>query len=61
MLVAIGDDRTDEDLFAALPKGALAIHVGPQVSKAEIRLEGVTEARRLLADLLAPPSAPKAM
>lgn len=59
-IAALGDDRTDEDLFAALPEGALAIHVGPQVSKAEIRLEGVTEARRLLANLLEPPSAPTA-
>jgi trehalose 6-phosphate synthase/phosphatase len=57
-IAALGDDRTDEELFAALPKGALAIHVGPQVSQAEIRLEGVPEARRLLTDLLAPPTGP---
>ena len=28
LLVAIGDDRTDEDLFAALPPDAVAVHVG---------------------------------
>ena len=28
LLVAIGDDRTDEDLFAALPPEAVAVHVG---------------------------------
>jgi trehalose 6-phosphate synthase/phosphatase len=57
-IAALGDDRTDEELFAALPKGALAIHVGPQVSRAEIRIEGVPEARRLLADLLERPESP---
>src|SRR5262249_46136960 len=33
-LVAIGDDRTDEDMFAALPPGALAVHVGPEATNA---------------------------
>lgn len=51
-IAAFGDDRTDEELFAALPEGALAIHVGPQASQAKIRLEGVPDARRLLAGLL---------
>jgi len=51
-IAALGDDRTDEELFAALPEGALAIHVGPQASQAKIRLEGVSDARRLLAGLL---------
>ena len=35
LLVAIGDDRTDEDLFAALPPGALAVHVGPEATGAD--------------------------
>jgi trehalose 6-phosphate synthase/phosphatase len=48
LLVAIGDDRTDEDLFAALPPGALAIHVGPEATAAAIRLEGVGDVRSLL-------------
>jgi trehalose 6-phosphate synthase/phosphatase len=51
-IAALGDDRTDEDMFAALPEGALAIHVGPQPSQAGIRLADVPEARRLLAGLL---------
>ncbi|HEX5634056.1 MAG TPA: trehalose-phosphatase, partial [Gemmatimonadales bacterium] len=28
VLVALGDDRTDEDMFAALPDGGVAVHVG---------------------------------
>ena len=27
LLSAMGDDRTDEDLFAAPPEGSLAVHV----------------------------------
>ena len=34
LVVAIGDDRTDEDLFAALPPNALAVHVGPEPTTA---------------------------
>jgi trehalose 6-phosphate synthase/phosphatase len=48
LLVAIGDDRTDEDLFAALPADALAVHVGPGPSRAPIRLDGVADVRALL-------------
>jgi trehalose 6-phosphate synthase/phosphatase len=48
LIVALGDDRTDEELFAALPEGGLAVHVGPSPSRAELRLAGVIEARRLL-------------
>jgi trehalose 6-phosphate synthase/phosphatase len=52
LVVAIGDDRTDEDLFAALPTQAVAIHVGPGASCAPVRLGAVADARRLLAALL---------
>jgi trehalose 6-phosphate synthase/phosphatase len=48
LLDAIGDDRTDEDLFGALPPGALAVHVGAGPSRAPIRLGGVPEVRALL-------------
>jgi trehalose 6-phosphate synthase/phosphatase len=51
LLVAMGDDRTDEDLFAALPEGSLAIHVGPAPSRAPLRLRDVAAARELLAAL----------
>jgi trehalose 6-phosphate synthase/phosphatase len=51
-VAAFGDDRTDEELFAALSEGGIAIHVGPQPSSAPIRLASVDDARALLAALL---------
>lgn len=48
LVVAVGDDRTDEDLFAALPAEALAVHVGPGPSRAPIRLDSVGDVRALL-------------
>jgi trehalose 6-phosphate synthase/phosphatase len=53
LVVAIGDDRTDEDLFAALPEGSLAIHAGGRDTRAGYRVKGPTEVRQLLAALLA--------
>ncbi len=52
LIAALGDDATDEDLFAALPPGAIAIHVGPRQSRAPIRLAGVAEARAFLRGLV---------
>ncbi len=52
VLVAVGDDRTDEDMFAALPPGGLAVHVGPAPSGAALRLRGVAEARAFLRALV---------
>ncbi len=49
LLLAMGDDRTDEDTFAALPEGAIAIHVGPAQSRAPLRVRDVPAARALLA------------
>ncbi|HEX8910360.1 MAG TPA: trehalose-phosphatase, partial [Anaeromyxobacteraceae bacterium] len=54
LLLAMGDDRTDEDLFAALPAGSVDVHVGPAPSRAALRLADVRAARALLAELLAP-------
>ncbi|QRK13028.1 bifunctional alpha,alpha-trehalose-phosphate synthase (UDP-forming)/trehalose-phosphatase [Archangium violaceum] len=51
-MVAIGDDRTDEDLFAALPEGSLAIHAGGKDSRARYRVNGPPEVRNLLSSLL---------
>ena len=51
-IVAIGDDRTDEDLFAALPPEAITIRVGPGATKARFRLDGVAGVRDLLRSLL---------
>lgn len=55
LVVAIGDDRTDEDLFAALPADALAVHVGPGSTRAPIRLNGVADVRALLRGIAATP------
>ncbi len=52
-LLAMGDDRTDEDMFAALPEGHLGVHVGPRPSRAPLRLAGVREARAFLARIAA--------
>jgi trehalose 6-phosphate synthase/phosphatase len=51
-VVAIGDDRTDEDLFAALPQDAISLHVGPDPSRARFRLADVAAARRFLGWLI---------
>ena len=51
-LLALGDDRTDEDLFAALPPPAITIKVGPGATQARFRIEGVQAARALLQSLV---------
>ncbi len=56
-VLAMGDDRTDEDLFAALPPGGFAIHIGPTSSRATYRLKDPAAARGLLRELLAALSA----
>jgi trehalose 6-phosphate synthase/phosphatase len=58
LVVALGDDRTDEDLFAALPPGAVSVHVGPSASRAELRVRNVGEARAFLRGLVPPDSGP---
>ncbi len=55
LILALGDDRTDEDLFAALPEGSVAVHIGPNPSCAPYRLDDYRDARRLLRSLLDPP------
>jgi trehalose 6-phosphate synthase/phosphatase len=51
-VVAIGDDRTDEDLFAAMPPEAVTIRVGPGITRARFRLESVAAVRGLLESLV---------
>jgi trehalose 6-phosphate synthase/phosphatase len=53
VVFAMGDDRTDEDLFAALPDDALTVHVGTGMSLAHYRIGSVEDARRLLRAFLA--------
>lgn len=52
-IIAIGDDRTDEDLFAALPRSAVCIRVGDGPSIAPHRLGDPHEVRAFLRALLA--------
>ncbi len=49
--LAIGDDRTDEDLFERLPDDAWTIHVGPGQTRARFRLATPAPAVALLASL----------
>lgn len=54
LFVAMGDDRTDEDLFSRLPPGGIAIHVGASTSRAPWRLPDVRAGRDFLWGLLEP-------
>ncbi len=56
-VLAIGDDRTDEDLFAALSANAYCVRVGDGPSVAAYRLSDPAEVRELLRSLLPPAGA----
>ena len=45
---AMGDDRTDEDLFAALPEGSVSFCCGTLVTRAANRINGPDQVRRFL-------------
>jgi len=51
-VLAMGDDQTDEDVFAALPPEGFTIHVGPRPSSARYRLPDSRSARAFLRSLL---------
>jgi trehalose 6-phosphate synthase/phosphatase len=51
-LLAVGDDRTDEEMFAVLPPDAYSLKVGDEPSRARFALASVTEVRQLIKDLL---------
>ncbi|QNL51139.1 bifunctional alpha,alpha-trehalose-phosphate synthase (UDP-forming)/trehalose-phosphatase [Olivibacter sp. SDN3] len=52
-ILSIGDDRTDEDTFKALPEFAITIKVGSNLSAAKYYLENQQEVRDLLHSLIA--------
>lgn len=52
LVAAMGDDQTDEDMFAALPVEGVAIHVGSRDSLAAYRLADPIAARRFLKQIL---------
>lgn len=51
-ILALGDDFTDEDLFAVLPKSAYSIKVGLAPSQAKYNLDSVGEVRSLLKEMM---------
>jgi trehalose 6-phosphate synthase/phosphatase len=51
-ILAVGDDRTDEEMFAALPPGAFKVAVGRRSSGADHRLADHRAVRALLAHLI---------
>ena len=54
LVVAMGDDRTDEDLFAALPIDGIGIHVGVKTTRAALRVASPADVRGLLRALAGP-------
>ena len=56
-VLAIGDDRTDEDLFRALPATAYSVRVGLAQTAARYYLNNHTAVRRLLRELIEEPGA----
>jgi len=57
LVFAAGDDRTDEDLFAALPPEAVTVHVGAGRSRARFRIPSPAALRALIGRLV--PKDPK--
>jgi trehalose 6-phosphate synthase/phosphatase len=51
-VMAIGDDRTDEDMFEMAPEDAWTIKVGGGATHARFSVRGVDEVRDLLARLV---------
>jgi trehalose 6-phosphate synthase/phosphatase len=52
-IVAIGDDRTDDDMFAALPESSIKVAVGQRWRHASYVVKDYRDVRRLLQDLVA--------
>ncbi len=48
VIAAAGDDRTDEDLFAALPEGSISLCAGTLATRAGFRVSGPEQVRRFL-------------
>ena len=52
LFVGIGDDRTDLDLFRAMPPGGLSFQVGDAPTQATARLPNWREVRRFLEEVI---------
>jgi trehalose 6-phosphate synthase/phosphatase len=55
VIVAVGDDRTDEELFRALPPSSITVAVGRGAASATFHLDDFRAVRRVLRSLLADP------
>jgi len=51
-VLAIGDDRTDIDMYSALPEHAISVHVGLEGERNRYRVDSPSEVRDLLAALV---------
>jgi len=51
-IMAVGDDRTDEDMFAVMPEQAYTIKVGAQTSMARMRIKSCEKVRELLQHMI---------
>lgn len=60
-IMAAGDDATDEDLFARLPRSAWTIHIGRNRSRAKYYLSSPGEMVALLSELVEPHETPVAL
>ena len=52
LILAFGDDRSDEDLFRALPESAVTVGVGTGAPPATIRVSGTEDVRALLRSIV---------
>jgi trehalose 6-phosphate synthase/phosphatase len=52
LILAVGDDRTDEDMFAVLPDSGVSIRVGPGPTRAHHRLADPQAVRSLVRSLI---------
>ncbi|GEP41987.1 bifunctional alpha,alpha-trehalose-phosphate synthase (UDP-forming)/trehalose-phosphatase [Brevifollis gellanilyticus] len=52
LLVAVGDDTTDEDMFRQMPPDGISIHSGSLASRARYRLAGPAAVRAVLRQLV---------
>ena len=57
LVVAIGDDHTDDDMFEALPVGSITVQVGPRASRARHQFADVAVVRDFLRRIAATPGA----
>lgn len=50
-ILALGDDNTDEDIFAVMPDNGISIKVGTNISRAHYSLNSYLDVRKLLANV----------